>query len=699
MPTAQASATSPITTDPSLQTVGALPGSQPPTYYESTTTLSASGNVPARPAPTVGHPISPNPSTFAWPVTAAAANAQTLRGLAASPPPNLATEDGYLVGDVVGFVAVAALASALTVVNGGVGGGNVSQISPGSVQCATFCQWNGANWVWVPQWSANGGSGGGGAGFWINGGNPTGPLSGGTLDGSSTTVGGLSAASSTIINSGAGGSTSIRSNGGTLQWVGGTGGVQTQGGGAAGYSIGAGVVSPGTQPGVVAVEAATAIELAGPGVGIASTPTSPSAVAILDVDSTTKGVRFCPMTDSQRDAIAAVMALLLFNTTTGTYDAFGAYGASIWTAVGASPAFVYQEAGVEGGNQYTNFASAVAAATAFGAYGPEIVIDGTHGSPVIPGGDGTITLPAGLKIRSLTAMTNYTLTIQSGAHLVIQDSLYLDGVTLLGQSMDSATCPVSSNVQVLLVNEAFIQSDTPATQPFFLSGAGSELSVRCSDLSTLQGTPAAAIIDATAGTANVALSTGATLAANSLTGAGAIGVQVNDSSVVFSQTQPGASAVTWLIGGGTVVTRVVATNTSAESIADGGGAVIVTGWTNTTDSVASGGSWTAATGIFLAPVGGTYNVNATVEFAAIAATLGSEFTIGVYDGATLLKQVALETPVAALSQKRQVSVSGAFTFAKGDSITIRASQNGGSGAAVLLTNVAARNTLSITIAQ
>ena len=692
MSTAQASATSPITTDPSLQAVGALPGSQPPTYYESTTTLSASGNVPGRPAPTAGHPIPTNPCTFAWPVTATVANTQTLRGLAASPPPNLATEDGYLVGDVVGFVAVAALANALTVVNGGVGGGNVSQISPGSVQCATFCQWNGANWVWVPQWSANGGSGSGGTGYWVNGSQP-GPLTGGASDASLTTVGGQGTGG-TILDSGPPGFQIKNDHVPTI--TGGAGGVEEVTSG--GWTISTTGTAVPTVFGVVAVEAETAVELAGPGVGIASTPTPPNAVAILDVLSTTKGVRFCPMSDSQRDAIAAVQALMLFNSTTGTYDAYGAYGASIWTAVGASPVFVYQEAGVEGGNQYTAFASAVAAAKAFGAYGPTIVIDGTHGSPVIPGSDGTVTLPAGLTSRSLTAMTNYTLTIQSGAHLVVQDSLYLNGVTLLGQSTDSATCSVNSNVQVVLVNEAFIQSDAPATQPFLLSGAGGELSVRCSDLSTLEGTATAAILDATLGTVNIALSTGATLDANSLTGAGAIGVEIDDSSVFFSQTQPGAGAITWSIGGGTVVTRVVATNTSAESIADGGGAVTVTGWTNTTDSVASGGSWTASTGIFLAPVAGTYNVNATVEFAAIAATLGSEFTIGVYDGATLLKQGVFENPVALLSQKRQVSVSGAFTFAKGDSITIRASQNGGSGA-VLLTNVAARNTLSITLAQ
>ena len=116
------------------------------------------------------------------------------------------------------------------------------------------------------------------------------------------------------------------------------------------------------------------------------------------------------------------------------------------------------------------------------------------------------------------------------------------------------------------------------------------------------------------------------------------------------------------------------------------------------NSVADGGSWTAATGVFLAPVIETYDVDVTVEFAAVAANIGAEFTIGVYDGATLLKQGVFENPVAALSQKRQVSVSGAFTFAKGDSITVKASQNSGSGA-VLLTNVAARNTLSITLAQ
>jgi hypothetical protein len=40
--------------------------------------------------------------------------------------------------------------------------------------------------------------------YWINGGNPTGPLSGGTLDGSAVTVGALSAGSTTTIASGTG---------------------------------------------------------------------------------------------------------------------------------------------------------------------------------------------------------------------------------------------------------------------------------------------------------------------------------------------------------------------------------------------------------------------------------------------------------------------------------------------------------------
>ena len=287
-------------------------------------------------------------------------------------------------------------------------------------------------------------------------------------------------------------------------------------------------------------------------------------------------------TTGQRDAIPApYRGLQVWNTTTNTLDT---YTGTQWVAAGASPIFVYQQGAVGGGggNVLPTFVLALAAANLAAPYAPTIVIDGSLGTPVIPTAAGTLTLPAGLTIRSRQYGT-YTLTIQDGAHLVIGDSLYLVGITLDWQNTAAACVSLAgANVEVVLSDEAAILADALATQPFFALSAGAALSLRATDLSTIQGSAAAKVISAAAGTsANLLLSTGATLATLSLTGAGAIGVQVADTSVTYSQVQTGASAVTYPIGGGTVTTRVVAQNTSAESIADGGGAVTVTSWTQT----------------------------------------------------------------------------------------------------------------------
>lgn len=328
MSTPQASATAPITTEPTLAAVGARPGGQPPIYYESTTTLTASGNVPARPASALGFPVSANPSTFTWPVTAVASNFQTLRGLAPVPPANLATQDGYLVGDVVGFIAVSALTSALTVVNGGTGGGNVSQISPGSVQCATFCQWTGVNWVWIPQWSANGGSGNAG-GFWVNG-NQNGPVANQSTSASigvggapPTPVagafqvradGGVSSASghapiveaNSIIYVTATGSLVLGGSGGQF----GASMSGAGGGGAGGVSLGAGDFAPMFVDGHLEVRATLATRLWTAGTCLADAAlTSADASSLLDVASVTRGARPWPtMTTAQRSAIVAPAA-------------------------------------------------------------------------------------------------------------------------------------------------------------------------------------------------------------------------------------------------------------------------------------------------------------------------------------------------------------------------------------------------------
>lgn len=58
---------------------------------------------------------------------------------------------------------------------------------------------------------------------------------------------------------------------------------------------------------------------------------APSAVAAIEVSSTTKGILFPRMTTTQRDAITAVAGLAIFNTTTSKLEVYdGAAWQQCW---------------------------------------------------------------------------------------------------------------------------------------------------------------------------------------------------------------------------------------------------------------------------------------------------------------------------------------------------------------------------------
>ena len=139
------------------------------------------------------------------------------------------------------------------------------------------------------------------------------------------------------------------------------------------------------------------------------------------------------------------------------------------------------------------------------------------------------------------------------------------------------------------------------------------------------------------------------------------------------------------------VCSVQANTTNAQSVADGAAPAIVTTWTATTNTATA---LTVATGVFVAPSAGFYQVAAQVEFAALASIVQGEFAIGIYKNGALVVTGVEVCQVAAANCKRNPKVALGLQLASGDSIDIRASQNSGSGANAL-TNSATRNVLSI----
>jgi hypothetical protein len=141
--------------------------------------------------------------------------------------------------------------------------------------------------------------------------------------------------------------------------------------------------------------------------------------------------------------------------------------------------------------------------------------------------------------------------------------------------------------------------------------------------------------------------------------------------------------------------NVQANNTSGQSIADGGGAAILTGWSEITDTA---GAFVPATGIFTVPVTGFYLVTAEIEFSAIAAVAGAEFSLQIWVNGAIIAAGVEICQVAAANVKRNPKVALGVQVTAGQTIDIRASQTSGSGANALSFS-GSRNLLSIALQQ
>ena len=155
-----------------------------------------------------------------------------------------------------------------------------------------------------------------------------------------------------------------------------------------------------------------------------------------------------------------------------------------------------------------------------------------------------------------------------------------------------------------------------------------------------------------------------------------------------SLTSTTAGVMTWR-----GATDMAAGNASGQAIADGGAPAIVTGWTETIDTATA---FVAATGIFTAPVTGAYHVTAQLEYVASVAALNAEFSVQIFVNGVLAALGAIHSQVAVGAPVHQPKVAYTVQATAGQTIDIRAAQNGGAGA-VLLTANATRNLLSISL--
>ena len=141
---------------------------------------------------------------------------------------------------------------------------------------------------------------------------------------------------------------------------------------------------------------------------------------------------------------------------------------------------------------------------------------------------------------------------------------------------------------------------------------------------------------------------------------------------------------------------VFATNNTQPLITDNAAAAVVANWSVQAGTNADG-AFNGTSGIFTAPVAGFYRFTCSMEFAAAAATLSAPFDVGIYVGGVLQIESDYENPVAALSQTRQIVVTGAFQLAAGALVDFRAFQH--SGGDIALTASLVRNYVSIELSS
>jgi hypothetical protein len=256
-----------------------------------------------------------------------------------------------------------------------------------------------------------------------------------------------------------------------------------------------------------------------------------------------------------------------------------------------------------------------------------------------------------------------------------------------------------------------LDASTGAKQ-VLLSGGTAGVNAQCTatgPVSIKSGTSGAATFDSgTTGPVNVGTGANAkTVTVGSTTGASATAIRCgsgtltlvcNGVTYTWPATAPTVSgqvlssttggALSWK---GAVI--VIANNSSGQSIADAGSPITLTSWTEVADTA---GAFTPATGVFVAPVTGNYLVCCEIEFSAIAAVVGAEFSIQVWVNAGVVVSGVETCQVAAANVKRQPKVSMIVPATATDQITVRASQTSGSGANSL-TFATTRNQLSIAL--
>lgn len=144
---------------------------------------------------------------------------------------------------------------------------------------------------------------------------------------------------------------------------------------------------------------------------------------------------------------------------------------------------------------------------------------------------------------------------------------------------------------------------------------------------------------------------------------------------------PNAAVITCFVAAekvtpGATTTVVIATNETAQTIVDDAVAVKLDTWTQSVDTT---DSWDDTTGAFTARSSGQYAFDFTAQFAATAAAIGTIFSVQLFVGSTMVRQVVFVNPVAALARLRSLSVSASLDLAANDVVTPKVRLQGAGG--------------------
>lgn len=211
---------------------------------------------------------------------------------------------------------------------------------------------------------------------------------------------------------------------------------------------------------------------------------------------------------------------------------------------GGSPYAVYQEGGTAdpAHGRYTSFGAAQAALLPFQASNPILVVDPTHGTPVVNGG------PYDLNRFTILGFNDEEeevgLTWNDGSSFTFTEALILDSIFFEWNNTTAPTCTMTSTSfpTLSLRNSASIFDNT-GTQPFI--EVSSFLYVEVFGDGGLFGTTTSPVLSVDSGKeAQIFLRGDAfILGSNTVTGAGTIDVYVRNGAAEYSTTQTGAASI------------------------------------------------------------------------------------------------------------------------------------------------------------